>query len=371
MPDNSTGLPSPMSITRFGYVVHLLEDLGAPAHVRNDAHLCLGNNFFNALLQAFDSCDPFHLINNGVSPAMPTGPSFIDTSGFTSPQEFFVSLQSWVAQNYYADHTAFALGMPGPATVLSDNQYFYGACIPGVSTAATCKTIQGQAVRKIAHKGPLYWASCIAGYIDQFAGIDMTIAQEQYAELGPVIVQQVAAFTKFYAPALTVQLQGSGGTGTVTSSPGTGIDCGTTCSALFVNGSMVTLTATDTSTAIFSGGGQGCIGTAKTVTVTLTADMTCVANFSLPNILTVQKGGNGTGTVTSSPAGINCGTACLIQSAPFNGTVQLNAMADSTSSFTSWSGDCSGTALTTTISVTTSNKSCIATFSATGMLTIT
>ena len=45
--------------------------------------------------------------------------------------------------------------------------------------------------------------------------------------------------------------------------------------------------------------------------------------------LTVNKAGTGTGTVTSSPAGINCGTACTTQNASFaNGTnVTLTASA--------------------------------------------
>ena len=51
---------------------------------------------------------------------------------------------------------------------------------------------------------------------------------------------------------LTVTLQTNlpGHTGTVTSSPA-GIDCGTTCSAYFADGSTVTLTAANAPQAIF------------------------------------------------------------------------------------------------------------------------
>ena len=45
------------------------------------------------------------------------------------------------------------------------------------------------------------------------------------------------------------------------------------------------------------------------------------------NSLTVTKNGTGSGTVSSAPAGINCGPDCGVQSAPFSGTVQLNASA--------------------------------------------
>ena len=59
--------------------------------------------------------------------------------------------------------------------------------------------------------------------------------------------------------------------------------------------------------------------------------------------LTVQKSGGGTGTVMSSPSGINCGSDCT---EPYNaGTiVTLTAMAASGSIFQGWSGGgCSGT----------------------------
>lgn len=59
-------------------------------------------------------------------------------------------------------------------------------------------------------------------------------------------------------------------------------------------------------------------------------------------VVTVAKTGGGTGTVTSAPAGIDCGVSCT---ALFEeGTaVRLNAVADPGSEFTGWSGACSGT----------------------------
>ncbi len=58
--------------------------------------------------------------------------------------------------------------------------------------------------------------------------------------------------------------------------------------------------------------------------------------------LTVLKTGSGIGTVTSSPTGIDCGVSC---SAGFDtGTVvTLTTVPDATSTFTGWSGACSGT----------------------------
>ncbi len=60
-------------------------------------------------------------------------------------------------------------------------------------------------------------------------------------------------------------------------------------------------------------------------------------------ILSVSKTGSGTGTVTSSPSGINCGSAC---SASYTAgtSVMLTATANTGSTFAGWSGgSCSGT----------------------------
>jgi hypothetical protein len=74
--------------------------------------------------------------------------------------------------------------------------------------------------------------------------------------------------------------------------------------------------------------------------------------------LTVTKTGNGSGTVTSSPAGINCGNTC--SSKFLDGTeVVLTANPATGSSFSGWSGDCDVNGEVTM----TSNKTCTATFS--------
>ena len=60
------------------------------------------------------------------------------------------------------------------------------------------------------------------------------------------------------------------------------------------------------------------------------------------NSLNVIKGGTGSGVVSSSPAGINCGLDCT--EVYTGGTVvTLTASPDTSSSFSGWSGACSGT----------------------------
>jgi phospholipase C len=82
-------------------------------------------------------------------------------------------------------------------------------------------------------------------------------------------------------PLLTVTVTGSG---SVTSSPGSGIDvCTSSCSATFANGTAVTLTATPNTGSTFTGwSGGGCTGTGtcSITTGSSTAQTTVTATFS-------------------------------------------------------------------------------------------
>jgi endoglucanase len=141
--------------------------------------------------------------------------------------------------------------------------------------------------------------------------------------------------------ALTLTKAGSGA-GTVTSSPG-GINCGGTCSASYASGTSVTLTAVATSGSTFAGWGGACTGTGTcTVSMTAARAVTATFNGSSSFALGVTKAGTGTGTVTSSPTGINCGSTCSSNYA--TGTsVTLTAAAAGGSAFAGWSGSCTGT----------------------------
>jgi hypothetical protein len=73
--------------------------------------------------------------------------------------------------------------------------------------------------------------------------------------------------------------------------------------------------------------------------------------------------GGGSGTITSTPAGISCGSDCD-ESIPYgtgNTTLELTATASPGSTFVKWSGDCSGASSTVTVMMN-SRRTCTAIF---------
>jgi hypothetical protein len=75
-----------------------------------------------------------------------------------------------------------------------------------------------------------------------------------------------------------------------------------------------------------------------------------------PATLAVSKSGSGTGTITSVPGPISCGSICLA-SFPFGTVAQLTAAPATGSRFAGWSGACAGT---TTCAVTMSANQAVA-----------
>ncbi|HSH05610.1 MAG TPA: Ig-like domain-containing protein [Anaerolineae bacterium] len=70
------------------------------------------------------------------------------------------------------------------------------------------------------------------------------------------------------------------------------------------------------------------------------AEVTLVVDTELPYLNTAVTG-NGAGSISSEPAGIDCGVSCAAQFG-LGVPVTLTAVADSGSIFMGWSGDCSG-----------------------------
>src|SRR5262249_59914903 len=99
------------------------------------------------------------------------------------------------------------------------------------------------------------------------------------------------------------------GSGVVTSNPA-GVNCGIDCSATFLSGTRVVLTATPAAGSLFSGWSGDCASQGNPCTVTMDGARSVTASFGQAATLVVALAGSGPGTVTSSPAGINCGSGC-------------------------------------------------------------
>jgi GH25 family lysozyme M1 (1,4-beta-N-acetylmuramidase) len=125
---------------------------------------------------------------------------------------------------------------------------------------------------------------------------------------------------------------------------GARIDCGggsSTCNRLANPDTMVTLAATPDPGATLLRWTGACrpAGASPTCDVPMLGGKEVSAVFGYP--VQVEREGSGDGTVTSSPARLDCGATC---SAAFavGSTVTLTAAADSASVFAGWSGPCSG-----------------------------
>ena len=142
-------------------------------------------------------------------------------------------------------------------------------------------------------------------------------------------------------PTLRALMVSVNGSGSVVSAP-SGINCQSMakCDSNFNDGTVVTLMATPAAGTTFTGWGGDCSGK-STCMLTLSSNKQVTATFSPLSILTVNTVGSG--KITSSPSGIDCGTTC---STGFtDGTsVVLTATPSNDYSFAGWSGGaCSGT----------------------------
>ena len=190
--------------------------------------------------------------------------------------------------------------------------------------------------------------------------------------LGESAESSVVSATPVPGYTLSVTVPGSPPGGRVTSDDGR-INCGsggTACSATYEPDppATVTLRAVPDTGYVFVGWSGSCSGTSPSVTLTMDDNKTCTAQFSNQVTLTVQKTGAGSGTVTSNPAGIDCGQDCS-EVYQVGTQVTLTATPAQGSVFAGWLGNCSGTNPTTTVTMN-GNKTCTARFETAVTLTV-
>jgi hypothetical protein len=127
------------------------------------------------------------------------------------------------------------------------------------------------------------------------------------------LTYEVTAIFGSVGPQQPLEVKRTGaGVGEVTSSP-KGIECGAKCKAEFSEGSTVVLTASPNEHSTFARW-TGCstVNSEDKCEVTMSAAKTVEAEFdAIPQqTLEVIKTGSGSGEVTSSPPGIECGGTC-------------------------------------------------------------
>jgi hypothetical protein len=159
---------------------------------------------------------------------------------------------------------------------------------------------------------------------------------------------------------LDITVSGNG-SGNITSSPNLISCAGGICSAQIFPYTSITLSRSQTPGTTFTGWGGDCSGTGSCV-LTMNVPHSVTATFTLNSYtVTTSRIGAGSGSIASTPPGIDCrtGGAC---SAPYlyGTSVTLTATPDPGNAFTGWSGACSGTgSCTFTVD---GAKSAIATF---------
>ena len=158
-----------------------------------------------------------------------------------------------------------------------------------------------------------------------------------------VTVSAATTVTATFTPTFVLTVTPAGtGSGTVTSSL-TGISCGMSCSAVFASGAPITLVAIAAPGSVFAGwSGGSCSGTGPCA-VSGPPNVTITATFLQMFTLAVVTSGSGSGTVTITPPGLDCGTTCSV-TVTSGTTVILTPMpAAGSAAFWSAGGLCSRT----------------------------
>ena len=262
-----------------------------------------------------------------VSAAVSAGTTYwIAVDGYASGDEGAITL-NWT---FEADATP----VPDDATIAIDVTPDAASWVVRENDASGSTTAAGNGDEDVAVSAGTYIVSAsLSGY----AGASQTVT------VGAGETRDVPLTLEELATPRTLTIDASGGLGTVLvdgaseTLPFTGD---------FEEGTSVEIEAVPASGYTFTEWTGDLTTSANPTTVDMSADRSVTVEFEAVTVeydLTVDVVGSGSGTVTSSPSGIACGTDCT---ASFDdGTpVTLTATPDAGSTFAGWSGACSGTA---------------------------
>src|SRR5207245_2871368 len=114
------------------------------------------------------------------------------------------------------------------------------------------------------------------------------------------------------------------------------------CSINFAIGATVQLTAAPAGGWTFNAWSGDCTGN-STCTVLMNSTKSVIATFTQGSQNALSATVTGSGTVTSTPAGLNCSAGSCSSNFASNATVQLIAVPAGGWTLSSWGGACSGT----------------------------
>lgn len=185
--------------------------------------------------------------------------------------------------------------------------------------------------------------STVSGLASGLCTVSADQAGNAYYEPAPQVTQTFRVGpprqqTITFGPAPSVMVSGVGNLNATASSGLPVSFVSNTPSICSVSGRVVTGVAAGSCTVTASQGGDMLYAPAPQVTQTFPVAANDGSTFGL----VVTRAGSGSGTVTSSPPGIDCGTSCGANYAAGT-SVMLAAAAAANSVFGGWSGACTGT----------------------------
>ena len=240
----------------------------------------------------------------------------------TGPCSVVMNNPKTITATFAPPDTVYAMSVAAAGgTVTSD--------VPGVVCGEACVASFGAGVDvTLTPSGPVVWGGACTG--SGACVVPMNRAKAVTASIGGATLTRVP---------LAVSRTGKG---SIVSSPA-GITCGETCGVLVPTGTRTTLQAIPEAGWVFAGWSGSCRGVVVTCEVVSRAAGSAVASFVEAGTqfpVAVTKVGQG--SVTSTPAGIDCGRTCS-RSFPAGSTVTIEAAPTSKKwTFVRWDGACKG-----------------------------